>query len=96
MLLRHAGATVAARGDLEAVPLRSQTEWYVAFKLEKNGVKRSVDVDGDAPLLGVLRDVLGMAGTKFGCGIALCGTCTVHIGGVDRWHCQLKPTSRHD
>src|SRR5260370_9245040 len=47
-----------------------------------NGVDRTVDVDGDTPLLWVLRDVLGMTGTKFGCGMALCGACTVHLDGV--------------
>ena len=40
-----------------------------------------VDVDGDTPLLWVLRDVLGLTGTKFGCGMALCGACTVHLNG---------------
>src|SRR5438128_6832028 len=47
-----------------------------------NGKTRSVDVDDDTPLLWVLRDVLGMTGTKFGCGMALCGACTVHLDGV--------------
>ena len=47
-----------------------------------NGKTYSVDVDGDTPLLWVLRDVLGMTGTKFGCGMALCGACTVHLDGV--------------
>src|SRR5260370_6907439 len=51
----------------------------MAFMLKINGTNRSVDVDGDTPLLWVLRDVLGMTGTKFGCGMALCGACTVHI-----------------
>ena len=46
-----------------------------------NGKARSVDVDDDTPLLWVLRDVLGMTGTKFGCGMALCGACTVHLDG---------------
>ena len=50
--------------------------------LKVNGVNRSVDVDGDTPVLWVLRDVLGMTGTKFGCGMALCGACTVHLDGV--------------
>ena len=50
--------------------------------IKVNGNAHSVDVDGDTPLLWVLRDVLGMTGTKFGCGIALCGACTVHIDGV--------------
>src|SRR5438128_6762971 len=47
-----------------------------------NGKTRSVDVDDDTPLLWVLRDVLGMTGTKFGCGMALCGACTIHLDGV--------------
>jgi isoquinoline 1-oxidoreductase alpha subunit len=54
----------------------------MAFMLKINGEDRAVDVDGDTPLLWVLRDVLGMTGTKFGCGVALCGACTVHIDGV--------------
>ena len=54
----------------------------MAYQLKINGVDRTVDVDGDTPLLWVLRDVLGMTGTKFGCGRALCGACTVHIDGT--------------
>jgi isoquinoline 1-oxidoreductase subunit alpha len=51
------------------------------FQIAVNGINRSVDVDGDTPLLWVLRDVLGMTGTKFGCGEALCGACTIHLDG---------------
>jgi isoquinoline 1-oxidoreductase subunit alpha len=51
----------------------------MAFNIKVNGNTHSVDVDGDTPLLWVLRDVLGMTGTKFGCGLALCGACTVHV-----------------
>ena len=47
-----------------------------------NGEKRNIDVDIDTPLLWVLRDNLGLAGTKYGCGMALCGACTVHIDGI--------------
>jgi len=54
----------------------------MAFTIKVNGNTHSVDVDGDTPLLWVLRDVLGMTGTKFGCGRALCGACTVHLNGV--------------
>jgi isoquinoline 1-oxidoreductase alpha subunit len=50
--------------------------------IKVNGVDRTVDVDSDIPLLWVLRDVLGMTGTKFGCGKALCGACTVHLDGT--------------
>ena len=57
------------------------------FSVRINGVAHTVEVDGDTPLLWVLRDVLGMTGTKFGCGIALCGACTVHIDGTPRRSC---------
>jgi len=59
----------------------------MAFTVNINGSPRSVDVDGDTPLLWVLRDVLGMTGTKFGCGMALCGACTVHIDGTATRSC---------
>ena len=59
----------------------------MATTIKVNGVSHTVDVDGDIPLLWVLRDVLGMTGTKFGCGKALCGACTVHIGGVAARSC---------
>src|SRR3954452_17917018 len=54
----------------------------MGFTININGTSHSVDVDGDTPLLWVLRDVLGMTGTKFGCGMALCGACTVHLDGA--------------
>ena len=57
------------------------------FTIKINGNAHSVDVDGDTPLLWVLRDVLGMTGTKFGCGVALCGACTVHVDGVATRSC---------
>ncbi|WOH69761.1 (2Fe-2S)-binding protein [Bradyrhizobium sp. BWA-3-5] len=59
----------------------------MAFTISINGIWHSVDVDADTPLLWVLRDVLGMTGTKFGCGAALCGACTVHIDGVATRSC---------
>ena len=55
--------------------------------LKINGRSQTVDVDGDTPLLWVLRDVLGLTGTKFGCGMALCGACTVHIDGAATRSC---------
>ena len=64
----------------------------MAITINVNGIPRNVDVDGDTPLLWVLRDVLGMTGTKFGCGIALCGACTVQIDGVASRSC-ITPIS---
>ena len=60
-----------------------------------NGTARSVDVDDDTPLLWVIRDVLGMTGTKFGCGLGLCGACTVHIDGAPARSC-MTPVSAVD
>lgn len=54
-----------------------------------NGTQRTVDVPLDMPLLWVLRDVLGLTGTKFGCGIARCGACTVHVDGTAVRSCVL-------
>src|ERR1700726_132028 len=54
----------------------------MTYKISVNGLDRTADADGDTPLLWVLRDVLGMTGTKFCCGMALCGACTVHLDGV--------------
>jgi isoquinoline 1-oxidoreductase subunit alpha len=52
------------------------------YSLQVNGKSHTVDVDSDTPLLWVLRDTIDLKGTKFGCGAALCGACTVHIGGA--------------
>ena len=57
--------------------------------LRINGTAHSVDAELDMPLLWVLRDLLGMNGTKFGCGVALCGACTVHLDGVPRRSCVM-------
>lgn len=57
------------------------------YKLNVNGKAHEVNVDADTPLLWVLRDELRMTGTKFGCGIAACGACTVHIDGVATRSC---------
>ena len=58
-----------------------------------NGARRQVDVPPDMPLLWVLRDVLGLTGTKFGCGMALCGACTVHIDGQSARSCSTAMKS---
>ncbi len=64
----------------------------MAYTIEVNGAKRTVDVDGDMPLLWVLRDELNLKGSKFGCGVGLCGACTVHLDGKAIRSC-LMPVS---
>jgi len=59
------------------------------FKLQVNGKEHQADVAADTPLLWVLRDHLGLTGTKYGCGIAQCGTCTVHLNGAAVRSCSL-------
>jgi isoquinoline 1-oxidoreductase alpha subunit len=68
----------------------------MAFTIKVNGADHRVDVDGDTPLLWVLRDVLGMTGTKFGCGMALCGACTVHLNGTPIRSCVTPVESIGD
>jgi len=60
------------------------------YILNINGKKQTVSVDGDTPLLWVLRDELQLTGTKFGCGKGLCGACTIHINGVETRSCQIS------
>jgi isoquinoline 1-oxidoreductase alpha subunit len=64
--------------------------------LSVNGKTYNVDVEPDTPLLWVLRDTLGLTGTKYGCGIAQCGACTVHIDGVATRSCQVPIDSLGD
>src|SRR5438128_1495120 len=59
------------------------------MRLNVNGTARDVDAPGDMPLLWVIRDVLGLTGTKFGCGMAQCGACTVHLDGQAVRSCVL-------
>ena len=61
----------------------------MTIKININGQDHSVEIEPEMPLLWVLRDVLGMTGTKFGCGVAACGACTVHLDGRARRSCQL-------
>jgi isoquinoline 1-oxidoreductase alpha subunit len=64
----------------------------VSFEITINGTSHTLDVDGRMPLLWVLRDVVGLTGTKFGCGIAQCGACTVVVDGLARRSC-VTPVS---
>lgn len=59
------------------------------MQLTVNGIPYDVDVEDDMPLLWVLRDEIGLTGTKYGCGIAQCGACTVHINGLAVRSCQM-------
>ena len=61
----------------------------MAINLTVNGQVRSLDVDPDTPLLWAIRETLGLTGTKFGCGIAACGACTVHINGKAERSCTM-------
>ncbi|MEQ1575571.1 MAG: 2Fe-2S iron-sulfur cluster-binding protein, partial [Vicinamibacterales bacterium] len=65
----------------------------MAFTLTVNGKESSVDVPADMPLLWVIRDVLNLKGTKFGCGIGQCGACTVHLNGRAVRSCQTLASS---
>jgi isoquinoline 1-oxidoreductase alpha subunit len=61
----------------------------MSYRIRVNGTEHEVAAEGDTPLLWVLRDILDMAGTKYGCGIAQCGACTVHLNGAPTRSCQL-------
>jgi isoquinoline 1-oxidoreductase alpha subunit len=64
----------------------------MSYTINVNGTPHAVDVDGDTPLLWVLRDTLDLKGSKFGCGMGLCGACTVHINGTATRSC-ITPVS---
>ncbi|MEQ8415872.1 MAG: (2Fe-2S)-binding protein [Imperialibacter sp.] len=66
------------------------------FNLKVNGKEHQVDVDADTPLLWVLRDNLDLVGTKFGCGIAMCGACTVHVDGDAIRSCSMPISTLGD
>lgn len=65
----------------------------MAFTINVNGKAQQADVDGDTPLLWVLRDTLGIVGSKYGCGVGACGACTVHVNGQPMRSCQVPVES---
>lgn len=65
----------------------------MSYTIRINGAEHTVDVEGDTPLLWVLRDILGMTGTKYGCGMAQCGACTIHLNGAATRSCVLPVQS---
>jgi isoquinoline 1-oxidoreductase subunit alpha len=65
------------------------------FHIHVNGRDHTVDVDPDTPLLWVIRDEVGLTGTKFGCGVAQCGACTVLVDGMPRRSCVLPVSEAH-
>jgi len=67
-----------------------------SFTLSVNGKKRTVDVDPETPLLWVLRDTIGLTGTKYGCGEGYCGSCTIHVDGEATRSCTLAVESLGD
>jgi isoquinoline 1-oxidoreductase subunit alpha len=66
------------------------------FSLKVNGKVQQIDVEPETPLLWVLRDTIGLTGTKFGCGVAACGSCTVHLGGVPIRSCVIPVSAVGD
>ncbi len=65
----------------------------MAITVTVNGQVRTLDVDPDTPLLWAIRETLGLTGTKFGCGIAACGACTVHVNGKAERSCSMPVSS---
>jgi isoquinoline 1-oxidoreductase alpha subunit len=70
-----------------------QSSWSKSMQITVNGQTRDVDIEDDMPLLWVLRDELGITGVKYGCGIAQCGACTVHMDGQAVRSCQVSAAS---
>jgi isoquinoline 1-oxidoreductase alpha subunit len=85
----HIFSYVAQANDIVASRYEDVEGNCMAYHLNINGTAHDVDVEGDMPLLWVLRDVVGLTGTKYGCGISACGACTVHIDGQAVRSCML-------
>src|SRR6059058_2932017 len=80
---QHPAAVIICTADFQ-----TSRRDYMPYKLTVNGKSTTVDVPGDMPLLWVIRDVLNLKATKFGCGIGQCGACTVHLRGRAVRSCQ--------
>jgi isoquinoline 1-oxidoreductase alpha subunit len=79
---------------LRAAPLRDfRLGGYAMVTLKVNGKTHTLDIEPDMPLLWAIRDEIGLTGTKFGCGIAQCGACTVHIDGVAMRSCSIPAST---
>jgi len=89
----HVTTTTPAVPNSCTIVAATPRETTLKYTIRVNGTERRVDVDGDTPLLWVLRDTLDLKGTKFGCGASLCGACTVHLDGEPVRSCVL-PVSR--
>src|SRR5712691_1617592 len=81
----------AARGHKAAPP--GERNAFMQFTLNINGKSEKVDVEPETPLLWVLRDNIGLTGTKYGCGIARCGACTIHVDGQPAKACQFQASA---
>src|SRR5215813_8884581 len=77
------------------LPVPCNPRYRMSYTINVNGKPRTVEVEGDTPLLWVLRDELDLKGSKFGCGMGLCGACTVHINGNASRSC-VTPVSAVD
>ena len=66
---------------------------HIMVNIKVNGTSHQLDIEGDTPLLWVLREEIGLTGTKFGCGIAVCGACTVHVNGEAMRSCLVQVSS---
>src|ERR1019366_5165341 len=92
-LRRHEGLAAGTEGHLRrtrGAPAQILRRFSMSvFQLTVNGKGYSVDIDGNMPLLWALRDILGLKGTKLGCGVSQCGACTVHLDGVAARSCSV-------